>query len=75
MSASLPFERSWGAGSDARPAGEKPVELRCDFCGRVVPRVRRIALDQGYERLQTPHQVRYACSACSEEKERRRLGR
>jgi NAD(P)H-nitrite reductase large subunit len=50
------------------------VELRCDFCGELVPRVRRIALDHGYERLRTPHQVRYACSACSDEKERQRIG-
>jgi hypothetical protein len=50
------------------------VELRCDFCGELVSRVRRVALDRGYERLRTPHQVRYACSACSERKERQRLG-
>jgi hypothetical protein len=48
--------------------------LRCDFCGEQVPRVRRIALDRNYERLQTQHQVQYACSRCSELKERRRLG-
>jgi hypothetical protein len=36
--------------------------------------VRRVALDQGYERLQTPHLVRYACERCSDEKERSRLG-
>lgn len=49
-------------------------ELRCDFCGEQVPRVRRIALDRDYERLQTPHKVQYACPRCSEDKERRRLG-
>ena len=49
--------------------------LRCDFCGREVSRVRRVALDRGYERLQTPHQVRYACERCSAAKERDRLGR
>jgi len=48
--------------------------LRCDFCGQPAPVVRRVALDRGYERLQTPHPVRYACSRCSEEKEQRRLG-
>ena len=48
--------------------------LCCDFCGEQVPRVRRIALDRNYERLQTRHQVQYACSRCSELKERRRLG-
>jgi len=53
--------------SEGAPAG-----LRCDFCGESVPRVRRVALDEGYERLQTPHPVRYACAACSEAKERRR---
>ena len=48
--------------------------LRCDFCGELAPVVRRVALDRGYERLQTPHPVRYACSRCSQEKEQRRLG-
>ena len=52
---------------------EAPV-LRCDFCGEPAARVRRVALDRDYERLQTPHQERYACSRCSEEKERARRG-
>jgi hypothetical protein len=57
-------------------AGEKRREgpLRCDFCGEPAPVVRRVALDRGYERLQTPHPVRYACPRCSEDKEQRRLG-
>jgi hypothetical protein len=48
--------------------------LRCDFCGQTAPVVRRVALDRDYERLQTPHAVRYACSRCSDEKEQERLG-
>jgi len=56
------------AGEDAQEA------LTCDFCGEPAPVVRRVALDRGYERLQTPHPVRYACSRCSEDKEQRRLG-
>ncbi|MEE2672771.1 MAG: hypothetical protein VX466_03190 [Myxococcota bacterium] len=48
--------------------------VRCDFCEAVVPSVRRIALDGDYERLRTPHKERYACSACSERKEKERLG-
>jgi hypothetical protein len=48
--------------------------LVCDFCGERVASVRRVALDQGYERLQTPHKERYACPSCSEKKERERLG-
>ena len=47
---------------------------RCDFCGAMVPAVRRIALDGDYERLQTRHRVRYACPSCSEKKERARSG-
>ena len=47
--------------------------LRCDFCGRWVARVQRVALDQGYDRLAEPHVVQYACSECSEAKERSRL--
>ena len=48
--------------------------LVCDFCGREVTSVRRVALDGDYERLRTPHRELYACSACSEAKERTRLG-
>jgi len=48
--------------------------LRCDFCGELVPSVRRVALDQDYDRLQTPHRELYACPACSERKERSRRG-
>ncbi len=48
--------------------------LRCDFCGKEVPSVRRVALDDGYERLRTPHQERYACPRCSEEKDEQRRG-
>ena len=47
---------------------------QCDFCGAVVPTVRRIALDQDYDRLQQPHRELYACAPCSERKERDRLG-
>jgi hypothetical protein len=52
----------------------RPPGLVCDFCGERVPTVRRVALDQGYERLQTPHKERYACPACSDKKERERRG-
>ena len=52
----------------------EPDGLRCDFCSDVVSRVRRVALDGDYERLQTRHVVRYACESCSEQKERERLG-
>jgi len=48
--------------------------LRCDFCGSAAPRVRRVALDRDYDRLLVPHRVKYACSVCSDEKERSRLG-
>ena len=62
------------AGSRGEPAGEAASRgLVCDFCGEEVPRVRRVALDRGYERLQTPHPVRYACSSCSDKKEQDRL--
>jgi hypothetical protein len=52
--------------------GTREGGLRCDFCGEVAPRVRRVALDGDYERLRTRHQVRYACPRCSERKERER---
>ena len=55
------------------PQGEAESPLRCDFCAQEAPRVRRVALDGQYDRLQKPHQVQYACDACSEAKERERL--
>jgi hypothetical protein len=57
------------------PAGDEQPRFRCDFCGSEVPRVRRVALDRDYERLQTPHRVQYACPECSERKERERAAR
>lgn len=63
-----------GERTDPRGRESADGRFRCDFCGQEVPRVRRVALDRGYERLQTPHEVRYACERCSEEKERQRLG-
>ena len=56
------------------PATPAPAGIRCDFCGELAQSVRRVALDHDYERLQTPHKERYACSRCSEEKEKARLG-
>lgn len=46
--------------------------LRCDFCGKESEAVRRVALDEGYDRLQRPHREQYACTECSEKKERER---
>jgi hypothetical protein len=65
------------AESNAADAAEAAVEetgLRCDFCGAQVARVRRVALDGDYDRLQAPHAVRYACPECSQRKELARLG-
>jgi hypothetical protein len=53
---------------------EQAAAVHCDFCGEDVSSVRRIALDGEYERLRTPHAVQFACSPCSEKKERQRLG-
>ncbi len=51
---------------------ENPEGIGCDFCGAVVPSVRRVALDGDYERLRTPHAVQYACEGCFERKDRER---
>jgi ribosomal protein L37AE/L43A len=59
---------------DAGGAPDREPGLRCDFCGARVPRVRRIALDRDYDRLQAPHSARYACPECSRRKELERLG-
>jgi len=61
------------AGQTGTADAGAPTEFTCDFCGETVAHVRRIALDRDYDRLQKPHAVQYACDACSEEKERRRL--
>lgn len=68
-----PMSEPEGSDGDGE-ASPEPDVLVCDFCGATVERVRRIALDRDYDRLQTPHRVRYACDACSEEKERQRRG-
>ena len=49
----------------------------CGACciDQEVPNVRRVALDRGYDRLQKPHAVRYACPSCSEKKDRERRER
>ena len=52
---------------------QEGASQRCDFCGKVVETVRRVALDRGYDRLGPRHGVRYACAPCSEDKERERL--
>jgi hypothetical protein len=69
----IPDEQLGDATSSAGAAEAEATELCCDFCGELVPRVRRIALDGEYDRLQRPHHVQYACEACSAEKERERL--
>lgn len=78
----LRWRRALGSGlgsaamsQEPRPEAETESALHCDFCGAEAEQVRRIALDAGYERLQTPHPVRYACPACSERKEAERRAR
>ncbi len=52
----------------------EPAGMRCDFCGETVASVRRVAIDEGYDRLLKPHKEQYACPTCSEKKDRERLG-
>jgi hypothetical protein len=58
----------------AERAKRRPTALRCDFCGAETERVRRVALDQGYDRLSQRHVVRYACEPCSRRKDQSRAG-
>jgi len=60
--------------SSASEPGEKDQAIRCDFCGEEALSVRRIALDGEYDRLRKSHEILYACTPCSEKKERQRLG-
>ena len=53
----------------------KTTTLKCDFCGHEAKRVRRIALDTGYDRLGQRHVVRYACESCSREKDAARAAK
>ena len=53
---------------------EEDLGQRCDFCGDLVGAVRRVALDQDYDRLQKVHREQYSCSDCFEKKEQARLG-
>lgn len=53
---------------------QEEMGRKCDFCGDRVHSVRRVALDHEYDRLQKAHQEQYACGACFEDKEKRRLG-
>jgi len=53
----------------------KATTLKCDFCGTEVSRVRRVALDEGYDRLGQRHVVRYACESCSREKDAARTAK
>jgi len=62
-------------GRSAAAAESGAAEFICDFCGKAVSHVRRIALDRDYDRLQTPHRVQYACDACSAAKEAERLAK
>ena len=50
-------------------------EMVCDFCGKPSAAIRRIALDDGYDRITTKAPAKYACSVCSAEKEDARLAR
>jgi len=50
-------------------------ELICDFCGKSAEAIRRIALDDGYNRITTKVAPKYACADCSAEKEDARLAR
>lgn len=69
----MPNSRPQSAGM-ARAEPSPETGRRCDFCGDVVPSVRRVALDQEYDRLQKAHREQYSCSECFERKERQRLG-
>ncbi len=53
---------------------ESEEALHCDFCGEEVLSVRRVALDEGYERLRTPHKEQFACASCSAQKDQERRG-
>ncbi len=67
-------QESQNSTSDHGRQDESEHGVRCDFCGEVVSSVRRVALDNDYDRLRKPHKVLFACPPCSERKENERLG-
>ena len=46
--------------------------MKCDFCGKEVDTVRRVAIDESYDRLTVKHEIKYACEECSVKKEQER---
>ena len=46
--------------------------MKCDLCGKEVDTVRRVAIDENYDRLTVKHEIKYACEACSVKKEQER---
>lgn len=72
MTPELDSTRDPAQPSEPPLAEQAAAGVACDFCGRVVAAVRRVALDGEYERLRTRHQVRYSCEACFEKKESER---
>lgn len=60
--------------NDSKTSEAKAVGRQCDFCGDIVNSVRRVALDEDYDRLQKAHREQYSCSDCFEKKEQDRIG-
>ncbi len=46
--------------------------LRCDFCGKESESVKRVAIDDDYDRLSVKHERKYACPECSVKKDKER---
>lgn len=49
------------------------MPLICDLCKQPSTSLRRIAMDNGYDRLTVKHQEMYACYQCSTQKEEERI--
>ena len=48
------------------------MKFKCDFCGEMTNNIKRVVLDEDYDRLTIAHRVMYACPPCSDEKEENR---
>ena len=56
--------------NDSTTSEAKAVGRQCDFCGDIVNSVRRVALDEDYDRLQKAHREQYSVQTASKRRSR-----
>ncbi len=64
--------RDTGPAPPASVQKEDAYTVKCDFCGKEVSTVKRVAMDRDYDRLTVKHEVKFACEECSKKKDEER---